>query len=77
MGIIEPGDYVKAEFKDDRTGESEWMWVRVESADDRARIVFGWLDNEPVVNTDLRREMRLAVSYDNIREHMKASSFGQ
>lgn len=73
----EPGDYLKVEFKSEQTGESEWMWVKVESSDDATRIVFGRLDNEPIVNTDLRLGMQLAVSYDNVREHMKASSFNQ
>ena len=73
----EPGDYVKVEFKDERTGESEWMWVRVDRADEAQRILFGRLDNEPIANTDLRLGMELAVSYDNIREHMKPSSFNQ
>jgi hypothetical protein len=58
---------VKVEFKEDSTGESEWMWVRIEHADDGERVVFGQLDNEPVVNKGLRRGMGLAVSYDNIR----------
>ena len=26
MAKYEPGDYVKAEFKDESTGENEWMW---------------------------------------------------
>ena len=29
MSRYRPGDVVKVEFKDDETGESEWMWVRV------------------------------------------------
>ena len=70
----ESGDYVKAEFKDDETGESEWMWVRVESCDDSSRLVFGWLDSEPVVNArDLHLGQRLAVSYNNIKQHKKPS----
>jgi hypothetical protein len=77
MSMFEQGDYVKVEFKDERTGESEWMWVRVDRVDDARRILFGKLDNEPIVNTDLRRGMELAVSYDNVREHMKPSSFNQ
>ncbi len=51
------------------------MWVRVESADDAQRVVFGRLDNEPIVNRDLRLGMELAVSYDNVREHMKSGAF--
>ena len=27
MPKFQPGDYVKAEFQDEATGESEWMWV--------------------------------------------------
>ena len=34
MAVYEHGDYIKVEFKDDRTGESEWMWVMVDHADD-------------------------------------------
>ena len=71
------GDYIKAEFKDDRTGESEWLWVRVQSSDDQLRVVFGELDNEPITLQGLRLGMLLAVSYDNIREHRSASSFKQ
>jgi hypothetical protein len=74
--MYQPGDYVKVEFKEDSTGESEWMWVRIDHAEDSERIVFGQLDNEPVVNKGLRRGMELAVSYDNIREHKKSSDFG-
>lgn len=68
MSIYQPGDYVKIEFKENTTGESEWMWVRVEHADDVEQIVFGQLDNEPIVNKDLHRGMELAVSYENIRD---------
>jgi hypothetical protein len=70
----EPGDYIKAEFCDDRTGESEWMWVKVSSSDDDRQVVFGKLDSEPIVMTDLGLGMELAVSYDNIRDHRKPSS---
>jgi hypothetical protein len=74
---IEPGDYIKAAFKNDASGESEWMWVKVERADAAARVVFGTLDSEPLVNPDLHLGMKLAVSYDNIREHMKEGAFNQ
>ena len=37
------GDYIKAEFRDDRSGEVEWMWVRVESDDPARKVVFGTL----------------------------------
>jgi len=55
MSTYQPGDYVKVEFRDDSTGESEWMWVKVEHADDEEEVVFGQLDNEPIVNKGLRR----------------------
>ena len=76
MTQYEAGDYVKAEFKDEETGESEWMWVHVESSDNGRRIVFGTLDSEPVVRSDkFRLGHRIAVSYDNIRQHKKAWEF--
>jgi hypothetical protein len=77
MGPIEPGDFVKAEFLNEATGEREWMWVKVDRADDGKRVIFGKLDTEPIVNPELRLGMELAVSYDRIREHMKDAHFGQ
>ncbi len=53
------------------------MWLLVDHSDDERRLVFGKLDNEPLVNTDMRLGMELAVSYDNIQEHMTDSSFSQ
>jgi uncharacterized protein YegJ (DUF2314 family) len=75
--MFEQGDYVKVEFKDEATEEKEWMWIRVERSDEARQLVFGTLDNEPMVMTDLRLGMEFAVTYDNIREHMKAGSFRQ
>jgi hypothetical protein len=74
---FEPADYTKAEFKDAASGEIGWMWVKVSSADEANRLVFGSLDNEPLIGTDLHLGMELVISFDNIREHMKASSFNQ
>jgi hypothetical protein len=77
MPSYEPGDYVKAEFRDDKTGESEWMWVRVDSCDDENRLVFGHLDSVPLLEYGGKVKLgsQLAVSYDNVREHKKASDF--
>jgi len=73
---LEPGDYVKFEMKDEKTGESEWMWLRIDYCDESTRLAFGWLDSEPVVfPNDLKLGQHLAVSYDNIREHRKANQF--
>ncbi|MDI6688653.1 MAG: hypothetical protein QME06_10595 [Desulfobacterales bacterium] len=77
MSVYQPGDYIKVEFQCEQTGESEWMWVRVKDSDDEKQIVFGCLDSEPIVNTDLWLGMDLAISFDNIREHFKESSFNQ
>lgn len=73
----EQGDFVKAEFRDAKSGQVEWMWVKVASADDELRVVFGTLDNEPIIRSELRLGSELAVSYDNIREHLKPSAFNQ
>jgi uncharacterized protein YegJ (DUF2314 family) len=75
MGKYAKGDYVKVEIREQTSGESEWMWVLVDHSDDEGRLLFGKLDNEPIVNQDMRLGMELAVSYDNIRDHRTASSF--
>jgi uncharacterized protein YegJ (DUF2314 family) len=77
MAKYQPGDYVKAEFKDEVTGESERMWVVVDSCDDGEGVLFGRPDNEPVAVTDLHLGDELAVSYDVVVEHRKASEFGK
>ena len=77
MGMYKSGDYVKIEVPNEATKESEWMWVLVDDSDDQRRLIFGRLDNEPIINTDMRIGMELAVSYDNVREHRSADSFAQ
>lgn len=73
-----PGDYVKVEFTDGVEGESEWMWVCVETSDDEKRLVFGRLDNVPVVHAEkLGLGSEIAVSYDRIREHRKPADFAK
>lgn len=73
---FEPGDFIKFEIKDEKTGESEWMWLRIDYCDELKRVVFGWLDSQPVVfTTDLKHGQHLAISYDNIREHKRAAEF--
>lgn len=70
------GDYVKFEIKNEATGESEWMWLKVDRCDDPNRVVFGWLDSEPVVfHTELKLGQHMAVSYDNVRDHKKPTDF--
>ena len=76
MATYEPGDYVKVELTDEATGESEWLWVRVERCDDANRLVFGRLDNELVVfGKELKLGQELAVSFGKIRDHKKPSHF--
>lgn len=73
---LEQGDYVKFELKDAKSGEAERMWLRIDYCDEPNRIVFGWLDSQPVVFTsDLKLGQHVAVSYDNIREHKKSNEF--
>lgn len=71
MSTYQSGDHVKVEFADDSSGESEWMWVQVESSDDENRIVFGRLDSEPILHAGLKVGQEVAVSYDKIREHRR------
>lgn len=63
------GDHIKVEFKDDHSGESEWMWVQVDHCDDEQKIVFGRLDSQPIITLELKVGQELAVSYDQIRDH--------
>jgi len=73
----ESGDYVKVEFPDKSTGVSEWMWVRVETCDDRRKVVIGRLDNEPLndYHGKVKLGSELVVGYSQIREHRKPSEF--
>jgi hypothetical protein len=76
MPRYEPGDYVKVEFKDENTGDSEWMWVKVSSCDERNNLLFGILDSQPVVHSaKLRLGQQLAISLDNVRDHKKPAEF--
>ena len=50
------------------------MWLRVDYCDELNKMVFGWLDSQPIVFTpDMKVGQHLAVSYDNIREHRKGT----
>ena len=72
MALYGTGEYVKVEFDDESTGVSEWMWVKVEYCDDRQRMLYGWLDDEPVIDkNNLSHGQRLAISYDKVRDHKK------
>lgn len=77
MPKYEKGDYIKAEFRNDQTGESEWMRVRIDSRDDEKQVVFGELDSVPVLDYKgkLAVGSHLAVSYDNIRARKRAEEF--
>lgn len=69
MPRYEKGEHVKIEVTDEVTGESEWIWLLIGNCDDDARIVCGRVDNEPIVNTDMRLGQELAVSFDKVRDH--------
>jgi len=71
MGKYSKGDHVKIEVVSENSGEREWMWLLVERSDDSGRLVFGKLDSEPIVITDMHLGQDLAVSYDNVREHRR------
>ena len=71
MGRYSKGDYVKIEVVNERSGESEWMWLLVDSSDDNNRLVFGKLDSQPIVVSDMHLGQELAISYDNIRGHRR------
>jgi hypothetical protein len=71
----EPGDHIKVEFEGEGGMPGEWMWVIVQKRDDKKRIVFGMLDNEPLNEYDGKAKLgsHLAISYDRVREHRNAT----
>ena len=77
MEKYQSGDYIKAVFKDDRTGEVERMWIMVDYCDDEKHVVFGKLDNEPIAAflDKLWLGKEAAVDYDLIVEHRKSKDF--
>lgn len=69
MSTYKSGDHVKVEFIDLESGQSEWMWVEVEYADDEHSLVFGRLDALPILNSAVKLDQQLAVSYSEILDH--------
>ena len=71
------GDFVKAVFKDDRSGDAERMWIEVDCCDDEKQVVFGKLDNEPIASfrDKLWLGKEVAVSYDLIVDHRRSEDF--
>jgi hypothetical protein len=71
---------------DSRTGLGEWMWRIVDHTDDKKRLVYGVLDNEPSNDYGkIALGAELAISYSRIRvschfvqekfEHRKPNEF--
>jgi len=71
MSRYQSGDHVKFEVVDEQSGQSEWLWLSVERSEDESGIVFGKLDSQPVVMTDMRLGQDLAISYDKVRDHRR------
>lgn len=71
----EPGDHVKVEFEGENGMPGEWMWVIVQNRDDKSRIVYGTLDNQPLndYGGKVRLGSQLAIGYDRVREHKKSN----
>lgn len=67
------GDHVKIEVTDEKSGDSEWMWLLVSSSDDQQQLVFGQLDSEPVVATGLKMRDSLRLTSSSVDPtHLKA-----
>ena len=79
MSIYGFGDFVKTELMDDQTGACEWVWIRVEYCDEKNRLVFGWLDSQPILALGERLKLgsHLAVEFDRLRDHKSPSEFQQ
>jgi len=77
MSNFESSDYVKVECVHAETGESELMWVCVQDSDDNVGMIYGRLEDDPVVNTNLRRGQELSISHHLVREHRKSKPSDQ
>lgn len=77
MGRYAKGDHVKFEVVDEHSGESEWMWLAVRESDDESGVVFGTLDSQPVVATDMRLGQEIAIAYDRVRDHRRFAQENQ
>jgi len=47
------------------------LWLSVHRSDDESGIVFGRLDSQPIVMTDMKLGQELAVSYGKVRDHRR------
>jgi hypothetical protein len=72
----EPGDHIKVEFEGENGMPGEWMWVIVQGRDDKKRLVYGTLDNEPVNDYHGKVSLgsQLAISYEKVREYRSTDS---
>lgn len=69
MATFRRGDHVKIELPDKLPGLKEWAWVKVDDENETRPLVFGRLDNQPIINTDLELGARVAVNFDKILDH--------
>ncbi len=63
MARYQKHDHFKIEVTNEQSGESEWTWLLVDDSNDERQLVFGQLDSEPIVATDMKRGQRLAGSF--------------
>jgi uncharacterized protein YegJ (DUF2314 family) len=75
MGMHKQGDHVKVELADENSGESEWVWVKVDHSDDEGKLVFGTLDSQPILDTDVKLGQQLAISYEKIKDRRRFAAF--
>jgi uncharacterized protein YegJ (DUF2314 family) len=66
---------VKIAFEGEGSLPGEWMWVCVDHCDEERQLIFGTLDNEPVVSENVTVGNELAISHDKVREHRKPWEF--
>ena len=77
MPKYQAGDFVKAVFQDERSGETERIWIIVDCCDEEKQLVFGKLDHEPMAAffDKLWLGKDVAVSYDLIVGHRRSADW--
>ncbi len=69
-----PGDYVRIQLGSESVHSEGSIWMRVERCDDKHKIVYGTIEDEPLQPIDnvFRAGSRLGASYRRIRESRRA-----
>ena len=70
-------DQVRIEVPHQESGYGEWMWLFGDRDSCRQQLVFGQLDSDPVVVSEMRLGQIFAVTCGQVRDLTKPSDLQQ